>query len=417
MKQQKVSFPNQDGLALAALLDLPEDEAPLAFAIFAHCFTCTKQSAAAGRISRALSQQRIAVLRFDFTGLGESAGDFASTTFSHNVADLVAAARYLEETFTAPQILIGHSLGGAAVLQAASRIATVRAVVTLAAPCHPDHLLKLLGDSRAAIERQGQATVDIGGRPFTLGKEFVDDLLAQEPLTAIGRLKVALLVMHSPQDKIVGIDHAAAIYRAARHPKSFISLDPADHLLSRAEDSRFAAAMIGVWVRRFLDSDENATTDPEISDNRVTARTGAEGFRTDVFVNGHALVADEPEAFGGTNQGPSPYDYLQVALGACTGMTVQMYAARKKWPLESVVVRLRHEKIHAQDCADCDDPAHRIDHLERELEIHGALNQEQRERLLEISEKCPVHRTLHGEVKISTRLREASSRSSARSSS
>ncbi len=404
MKQQKVTFPNLEGLALAALLDLPEDEDPLAFAIFAHCFTCTKQSAAAGRISRALSQQRIAVLRFDFTGLGESSGDFASTTFSHNVADLVAAARFLGENFAAPQILIGHSLGGTAVLQAASRIPSVRAVVTLAAPCHPDHVLKLLGDSRAAIERQGKATVDIGGRPFTLGREFVDDLLAQEPLAAIGRLKVALLVMHSPQDKIVGIDHAADIYRAARHPKSFISLDPADHLLSRAEDSRFAAAMIGVWVRRFLDAHEPEATHPEISDNRVTARTGAEGFRTDIFVNGHALVADEPEAFGGSNQGPSPYDYLQVALGACTGMTVQMYARRKQWPLENVVVRLRHEKAHARDCVDCEDPASRLDHFERELELQGELSPEQRQRLLQIAEKCPVHRTLLGEVRIATRL-------------
>ena len=404
MKQQKISFPNQDGLALAALLDLPEDEHPLAFAIFAHCFTCTKQSAAAGRISRALSQHRIAVLRFDFTGLGESSGDFASTTFSHNVADLVAAARFLDANYSAPQILIGHSLGGAAVLQAAAKIPSVRAVVTIAAPCHPDHVLKLLGDSRAAIERQGRATVDIGGRPFTLGREFVDDLLVQDPLATIGRLKVALLVMHSPQDQIVGIEHAADIYRAAKHPKSFISLDPADHLLSRAEDSRFAAAMIGVWVPRFLDVHEDEVTPLEILDNRVTARTGAEGFRTDIFVNGHALVADEPKAFGGTNQGPSPYDYLQVALGACTGMTVQMYARRKEWPLETVVVRLRHEKTHARDCVDCEKPESRLDHFERELELQGELSPEQRQRLLEIAEKCPVHRTLLAEVRIETRL-------------
>ncbi len=406
MKSEKVRFKNDAGAELAAVIEWPEDEQPQGFALFAHCFTCTKNIAAAVNISRALSRQRIAVLRFDFTGLGESGGEFAATTFSDNVADILAASRFLEQRHAAPSILIGHSLGGAAVLEAANRIPTVRAVATIGAPYHPDHAMHLFASSRKEIETNGEAQVALAGRTFTIRKAFLDDLENHDPAEVIRKLDVALLVMHSPRDTVVGIENAVDIYKAAKHPKNFISLDPADHLLSRKEDSLYAADMIATWARRYLDVHPEGQTYPEVIDNRVTVRTRAGGFRTDMFANGHALVADEPVSYGGTNLGPSPYDYLQAALGACTGMTVQMYAARKKWPLDSVVVRLQHEKIHAQDCADCDDPAHRIDHFERELEIHGALNQEQRERLLEISEKCPVHRTLHGEVKISTRLRE-----------
>ncbi|HKK00878.1 MAG TPA: OsmC family protein, partial [Desulfuromonadales bacterium] len=298
--------------------------------------------------------------------------------------------------------------GGAAVLMAAATIPSVRAVATIGAPCHPGHVLQLLAESRTEIEKKGKATVEIGGRPFTIGKGFIEDLEAQDPREIIGKLKVALLVMHSPRDSVVGIDSAAGIYQVARHPKSFISLDPADHFLSRPEDSRFAAEMIGGWARRFLSLREETASLPEVIDGRVTVRTQAGGFRSDMFVNGHALVADEPEAFGGTNQGPSPYDYLQAALGACTGMTVQMYAQRKQWPLDAVVVRLRHEKIHAQDCINCEEPGHRIDHFERELEIQGELSREQRARLLEIAEKCPVHRTLLGKVGITTEQRKQS---------
>jgi len=349
MRSEKIRFTNQSGIELAARLELPEDEQPLAYAVFAHCFTCTKNNAAATRIARELSRRRIAVLRFDFTGLGESGGDFAATGFSSNLTDLVAAASYLEAHYAAPQILIGHSLGGAAVLQAAALIPRVRAVVTIAAPSDPAHVLRLLGDSVAKIEQQGAANVAIGGRPFTVGKQFLDDLRDRDPRAVISGLKVALLVMHSPQDQVVDISNAANIYQAAHHPKSFISLDPADHLLSRAEDARFAAEMIAGWARRHLEIGEEGHSFPEVIDNRMTVRTAAGSFRSDMFVNGHALIADEPIAYGGTNRGPSPYDYLQAALGACSGMTMQMYAQRKEWPLESVVVRLRHEKIHAHD--------------------------------------------------------------------
>ncbi len=406
MKQRKVTFPNAEGVQLAALLNLPEDEGPIAFALFAHCFTCTKNIIAAANIARALSRQRIAVLRFDFTGLGESQGEFAETTFSSQIGDLIAAARFLEQEYEAPKILIGHSLGGTAVLHAAARLPSTRAVATLAAPCDPAHILGLLQGSREEIERSGEARVMIAGRPFTLRKEFIADIEAQNPREVIRSLDKPLLVMHSPRDRIVDIANAADIYQAARHPKSFISLDPADHLLSKKEDSRYAGAMIAAWVRRYLDVFEPETVSfPEVTDNRVTVRTGTEGFRTEMFARGQALVADEPVAVGGTGQGPTPYDYLLAALGSCTSMTVQMYARRKQWPLEAAVVRLDHRKIHAEDCAHCEESGRRIDRFERELELIGPLSDEQRQRLLEIAEKCPVHRTLKAEPVIETVLR------------
>lgn len=407
MKQRKVSFPNPDGEQLAGLLALPDDERPLAYALFAHCFTCSKHLSAAGEIARALCRRRIAVLRFDFTGLGESEGEFAASTFSGDVADLVAAAGFLEQQYQAPSILIGHSLGGAAALLAATRIPAVAAVATIAAPAHPAHLAEHFGAARQTIEAEGEATVDLAGRPFTIRKSFLDDLAAQQPDQALEQLKAALLILHSPRDTVVGIDHAARLYKAARHPKSFISLDPADHLLSRREDARYAGEMIAAWAGRYLETAAAGEKPAEVIDNRVTASTGAEGFFTELFANGHALVADEPESYGGSNLGPTPYDYLLAALGACTSMTVQMYARRKGWPLEKATVRLRHEKIHARDCQHCEEQDGKIDRFERELELRGELSEEQRARLLEIAEKCPVHRTLHNEVLVETALRPA----------
>jgi len=406
MKSEKVLFQNKAGVELAAVIEWPEDEQPIGIAVFVHCFTCTKNISAAVNISRALSRKKIAVLRFDFTGLGESDGEFAATTFSDNVADILAASRFLETRYQPPAILIGHSLGGAAVLTAAADLPSVKAVVTIGAPFRPDHALHLFESARSEIEARGEAEVNLAGRSFTIRKNFLDDLKTQDLTSAIGQLDAALLVMHSPRDLVVGIENAAEIYQAAKHPKNFISLEPADHLLSRKEDSHYAAELIATWAKRYLDMSGDAESFPEVIDNRVTVRTPAGGFRTDMFVNGHALVADEPVSYGGTNRGPSPYDYLMASLGACTGMTVQMYASRKKWPLKSVVVRLRHEKIHAEDCADCDNSSGRIDHFERELELHGNLDTGQRQRLLEISEKCPVHRTLHQEVKITTVIRK-----------
>jgi uncharacterized OsmC-like protein/alpha/beta superfamily hydrolase len=408
MRQQKVRFQNAEGVELGGILNWPEDETPEAFALFAHCFTCTKNIGAAVNIARALSRRRIAVLRFDFTGLGESTGEFAETTFSTQISDLEAAARFLEEEHEAPRIVVGHSLGGTAALYAASRIESIKAAVTIAAPCDPGHVLSLLEGSREEIERAGEATVKIAGRPFTIRKEFIDDIERQTPRDVIRRLDAALLVMHSPRDRVVHIDNAADIYKAARHPKSFISLDPADHLLSRREDSFYAGDMIASWARRYLRTSEEAESPVVQSEHIVTTRTGGEGFRTDMFVSGHALVADEPESVGGTAQGPTPYDYLLAALGSCTGMTVQMYAQRKGWPLEAAVVRLDHRKVHAEDCVHCDESERKIDRFEREVELIGDLDEEQRRRLLEISERCPVHRTLEGEAVIETRLRDTS---------
>jgi putative redox protein len=408
MNTKRITFPNAQGERIAARLELPEDEQPLAYALFAHCFTCSKDFKAVVNISRALSSKRIAVLRFDFTGLGESEGDFSQATFSSEVSDLVAAAQFLEREYEAPRLLIGHSLGGAAVLAAAADIPSTTAVVTIAAPFNPANLRRLLGVTTEQIEQDGQATVSISGRKFTIRKSLLDDLESQQPEETLRRLKAALLVMHSPRDQVVGIENAANIYRAAHHPKSFISLDSADHLLSDTRDSRYAAGIIAAWASRYLElSDTPASTriPPEVIDNRVTARTAADGFRTELFANGFPLVADEPVEFGGGNEGPSPYEYLLVALGACTGMTIRMYAHSKGWPLQDVVVRLSHQKVHAEDCRDCDEKGGQIDSIVREVEFHGELDEAQRQRLLEIAGRCPVHRTLTGEVRIETTLR------------
>jgi len=408
MNTRRITFPNQRGQQLAARLELPGDEQPLAYALFAHCFTCSKDLTAVVHISRALSSRRIAVLRFDFTGLGESEGEFAATTFSSEVSDLVAAARFLEREYQAPRLLIGHSLGGAAVLAAAAQIPSSAAVVTIGAPFSPAQLRDLLGVSAERIEQDGQASVVIEGRSFTIRKSLLDDLAAQDPAETLHRLGAALLVMHSPRDRVVAIGNAGDIYQAARHPKSFVSLDPADHLLSDPRDSRYAGEVIATWAGRYLALDQAALAapiPPVVIDNRVTARTGAEGFRTDLFANGFPLVADEPLEYGGSNEGPGPYEYLLAALGACTGMTVRMYASSKQWPLEEVVVRLSHHKVHVEDCRDCDDNDRRLDLFERELELRGALDETQRQRLLEIAERCPVHRTLSAGVRVTTTLR------------
>lgn len=408
MNTKKVTFSNGRGEQLAARLELPDDEQPLAYALFAHCFACSKDLKAAVHISRALSSRRIAVLRFDFTGLGESEGEFSATTFSSEVSDVAAAARFLEREYASPRLLIGHSLGGAAVLAAAAGIPSTAAVATIAAPFNPAGLRRLLGESVAQIEQEGEAAVRIGSRDFIIRKELLDDLEAQQPAETLRRLKAALLVMHSPRDLVVGIGNAADIYQAAAHPKSFVSLAPADHLLSDDKDSRYAGEMIAAWAGRYLALPEAPVSDrlpPEVIDNRVTARIGADGFRTELFANGFPLVADEPVTYGGTNEGPSPYEYLLASLGACTAMTVQMYARRKGWPLEEAVVRLSHQKIHAEDCRDCDEKERRIDRFVRELELIGGLDGEQRQRLLEIAEHCPVHRTLTGTIRIETTLR------------
>jgi uncharacterized OsmC-like protein/alpha/beta superfamily hydrolase len=409
MPFKQLDIRNAEGQRLAARLELPLDEAPEAWALFAHCFTCGKDIKAAYHISKALAARGIAVLRFDFTGLGESEGEFAATTFSSNVDDLVAAAGYLESHHQAPALLIGHSLGGAAVLQAAARIPSARAVAVIGAPAEPTHLARHLGAARERIQRQGEAEVELAGKTVRLRTEFLEDLEKHRMEATIRGLHRPLLILHAPQDEVVGIDNAGQIFQAARHPKSFISLDAADHLLSRTADARYAGAVIAAWAERYLGLATEGREAGAPADNRVTVRTGRNGYVTDIRVNRHSLTADEPIAAGGHDRVPSPYYLLIAALGACTAMTLRMYADRKQIPLEAAVVRLRHEKIHAADCRDCDTREGRIDRIERDIELQGDLDAKTRQRMREIADKCPVHRTLQGEIVVDTRLREEGS--------
>jgi len=406
MQFKKLEFANAAGQKLSARLDLPVDGKPIAYALFAHCFTCSKNIKAIGHISRALTLERIAVLRFDFTGLGESEGEFADTNFSSNVEDLLWAAEFMQEEYEAPTILIGHSLGGAAVLQAAERIPSSQAVVTIAAPADPGHVKFALGHTKEIIERQGEAHVDLAGRRFKIKKQFLDDLESVHMQKTIENLNRALLIFHSPTDDVVGIENAARIYKAARHPKSFISLDKADHLLMNPNDSRYVGSVIAAWATKYIDVDRRNAKREQVTEKRIVARTGQAGFLTDILVNDHSMVADEPLAVGGTNLGPTPYDFLVAGLGACTSMTLRMYADRKGWPLDSVTVRLKHQKIHSDDCETCDDSTGMLDLIDRDIELAGPLDNEQKKRLKEIANKCPVHRTLQSEIVINTTLKE-----------
>ncbi|MGO4327667.1 alpha/beta fold hydrolase [Cupriavidus sp. 2TAF22] len=407
MEAQRLQFPGSDGQQLAARLDLPAGPVR-AFALFAHCFTCGKDVLAATRIAQALTAHGIGVLRFDFTGLGGSGGDFANTNFSSNVADLLAAADYLRQQHRAPALLIGHSLGGAAVLAAAQGIPEAKAVVTIAAPSDPGHVVGLFGEHAARIEADGEAEVQLAGRPFRIKRQFIEDVGEQKLLDSVARLRRALLVMHAPQDDTVGIDNATQIFIAAKHPKSFVSLDRADHLLTRKEDAVYVANTIAAWSQRYLGS-ETLDMPPAVAEEGLVRveETHTGKYQQRIVAGPHRLLADEPVSFGGLNGGPAPYDLLLAGLGACTSMTMRMYAERKGWPLEHVAVSLRHEKIHAADCADCATTEGKIDWIEREITMLGPLDEAQRAALLEIADKCPVHRTLHSEVVIRTHAAEA----------
>jgi len=402
MQNLKVEFKNQDGQKLSGILDLPAATVQ-AYALFAHCFTCSKNLKAATNISRAMTDAGVAVLRFDFTGLGQSEGDFADTSFSSNVRDLLAAADYLEAHHEAPAILLGHSLGGTAVLQAAASIASAVAVATIGSPSEPAHVAHLFGDAEDELAEKGHAQVQLGGRPFTVRKQFLDDLGKHNLPAAIGSLRKALLIMHAPLDEIVEIDNAGALFAAAKHPKSFVSLDKADHLLSHNEDSLYAGRVLAAWAKRYLPQ-RGTPSELSAEGGEVVARTFIDGFRTDIRAGRHALLADEPASVGGTNLGPSPYDLLAAALASCTTMTLKMYASFKKLQLRSTTVRVRHDRIHAEDCADCESASGKIDEFRREISFDGELTEKEIRRLLEIADRCPVHKTLHGEIKVRTTL-------------
>lgn len=400
MPTEKLTFTGHSGETLAARLDLPTGP-HLATALFAHCFTCSKDIPAARRIAARLAAMGIAVLRFDFTGLGHSEGEFANTSFTSNVDDLVAAANALDARAMAPALLIGHSLGGAAVLKAAQAIPSTKAVVTIGAPFDPAHVTKAFHHALPDIHAKGEAEVTLGGRPFTIGKTFVDDVSSVALRDAIRHLNAALLVLHAPGDTQVSIDNAADIFMAARHPKSFITLDDADHLITRAADAEYTAEVIAAWSKRYLDLATPAT-DSAIPEGitRVT-EADPDGYLQDVQTGPHHALADEPEKFGGTDKGFTPYGFVAAGLGTCTSMTIRMYARRKNWPLDGVRVDVSHAKEHAVDAAD---PGAKVDHFDRVIALSGDLSEDQRAKLLAIADKCPVHRTLERSSVISTKL-------------
>ena len=407
MQTQRLTFDGATGAKLSARLELPVDEQPFAYAIFAHCFTCSKNYKAVVNISRALAQAHIGVLRFDFTGLGESEGDFSDTTFSTDVDDLVAAAEFLGREYQAPAIMIGHSLGGAAVLHAARKVPSCKAVVTINSPAEPKQLQRHLTRSIEEIEKCGEAEVQLAGRPFTIKKAFLDDLNQQNMAEVLGNLGRALLVFQSPDDPVVGSDNATRLFETAKPPKNFVALPGADHLLSSPEDSEYVGAAIAAWAARYLDKPKEPEKEGGSHHGDVFVRTGQARYPTEIFARGHALVADEPERVGGTDTGPTPFGLLMAALGACTTITLRMYADRKEWPLQEIGVQLNHRKLKPADAPKSDAGLPITDEIKQELNLVGPLDEEQRARLLDIAHRCPVHKAIDAGVLMPMELRES----------
>lgn len=398
--RKAVTFQGSDGQNLSGRLDLPEGEIR-AFALFAHCFSCSKDIAAARHIATTLTNHGIGLLRFDFTGLGSSEGSFSDTNFSTNLDDLEAAAKWLENAYGAPQLLIGHSLGGAAVIAVAGRLPSVRAVATIGAPSDADHVIHQFGSHLDEIAQVGEAQVSLAGRPFTIKRQFVDDVSGAKVRDAAAALGRPLLVLHAPLDDVVGLDNATGLFVSAKHPKSFVSLDGADHLLSRGDDAQFAAGVIAAWAGRYLDSSDQSESVVEAQGGTLVEETGKGKFQARIRTGNHELIADEPTSVGGDDSGPTPYDLVSAGLGACTTMTLRMYAERKQWKVGKIGVRVSHQKDYATDCENCDQDR-RIDIFERRIRIEGDLSDEQRGRMLEIADKCPVHRTLESVAHVRT---------------
>jgi uncharacterized OsmC-like protein/alpha-beta hydrolase superfamily lysophospholipase len=398
--KNKVEFVS-NGVTLRGMLESP-DQNISSYALFAHCFTCGKDIAAASRIARALTAKGIAVLRFDFTGLGNSDGDFSNTNYSSNVGDLKAAADFLKQNYQAPSLLIGHSLGGAAVLSVAHQLPEVKAIATIGAPHEAQHVVHNFAANLDTINQEGAAEVTLGYRKFVIKKQFIDDV--QQTESKIGSLKKALLVMHSPLDSTVKISEAEKIYKEAKHPKSFVSLDGADHLVSNKDDAEYIAATIAAWASRYVKPTIEETPSKTVQKGSVYVEEKDHKFSQNVFSDSHHWLADEPLSVGGANTGPDPYEHLLAALGACTSMTIRMYADRKKWPLSNIGINLFHERSYNKDCQHCDEAPQQIDYLNREITLEGELSDEQHDKLLEIADKCPVHKTLHSHLVVNTKL-------------
>jgi putative redox protein len=407
MNTQKLIIPTRSGINLSAKLELPANGVVQQYAIFAHCFACTSNLGIVRNISRALTSESIAVLRFDFTGLGNSEGDFESTNFSNNVSDIVDISSYLEENYKAPKLLIGHSFGGTAVLMAAFQLPEVNGIVTIGSPSMPGHVKKLLDYSPEKFEKENSFLTQVGGQSFKIQKQFIEDLEQNDLLVNIKKLKKAILVMHSPQDSIVEISNAAELYHNAHHPKSFISLDGADHLLSKKEDALYAANVIASWSKRYIDlsqieeEEEKKSTKGE----QVVAHLNLEnGFTTQIYTDKHVIIADEPVPFGGEDIGPSPYELLNASVGACTVMTIKLYAERKKWDLKEVFVYLSYSKKHAEEIDAGEDLMGQIDVITKKIKLIGNLDDTQVQKLKEIASKCPVHKTVSNKVFFQTEL-------------
>ena len=408
MSRIKAVFENSQGESLTGLLEMPSG-AVKSYALFAHCFTCSKDNPAAARIALALADRGIAVLRFDFTGLGTSKGDFSDTNFSSNVQDLLAAAQYLEQHYAAPALLIGHSLGGAAILAAAQDLSSVKAVITIGAPATASHVKHLFGDSYRKLQDQESVQVELSGRSLNIRRQFIDDLEKYNSVAHIGALRKALLIFHAPLDDTVSIDEAARIFTAAKHPKSFVSLDHADHMLSNPQDSQYVAEVLSAWVSRYLETNPAAVGQedaarPSVGQGMVIVRECDKKFTREILTQHHRLISDEPIALGGSDLGLNPYELLLAALGSCTSMTLRMYANHKQIDVQDIQVELQHSRIHAEDCADCEKQKTQIDLLTRTIRLTGNLSDQQRARLLEIANKCPVHKTLQNKIQINTSL-------------
>ncbi len=404
MKQTKLNITNDKGLQLQAYLELPANQKPKYYAIFAHCFTCSSSLKPVVNISRVLTQFGFGVVRFDFTGLGGSEGEFADSHFSANVNDLMAVSAYMEEQYEAPSLLVGHSLGGAAVIVAASKLESVKAVATIGAPASIDHVKKHFSHLPEAIKDKGDIEVNIGGRPFKINQEFIDDF-DKSDLSAITKsLRRPILIMHSPLDMIVGVDNAHDLYHAAHHPKSFISLNDADHLLLKTKDSMYVGNMIGTWVQNYFETETNEMMDTEGEQLVAHLNLKDHNFTTSIQTARHNFIADEPESFGGDDLGPSPYDFLSAALASCTAMTLKLYAERKKWDLQEVYTYITYSRKHSEDLkSDTGQPA-QFDHLLKKLKFVGDLDDSQKQKLKEIASKCPVHKTLLSTTIIDTEV-------------